>query len=235
VNLHAGAQIKLGNAANIATEGKFHAVGTAQSPVVFEGLNGAWNGISAQNGNLTTSADLRLEHVEISGASRGVHLKTPLYATITNTTISGVTDMGIEIVPNLSNGGGPNQDVLLDQVAISTNDAYGIVMANTSMARIQWCTVLGPGLTGLYLDNASPTILHSTIKWFDYGVRAITNSSPVFQDGAQGQNGGYNVITENTVGLQRGCPPAARQADALSTKLTARFAACPDLVGIWTM
>jgi hypothetical protein len=85
-----------------------------------------------------------LEHVEISGASRGVHLKTPLYATITNTTISGVTDMGIEMVPNLSNGGGPNQDVLLDHVAISTNDAYGIVMANTSMARI---------LTGLYLGE----------------------------------------------------------------------------------
>jgi hypothetical protein len=202
VNLHAGAQIKLGNAANIATEGKFHAVGTAQSPVVFEGLNGACNGISAQNGNLTTSADLRLEHVEISGASRGVHLKTPLFATITNTTISGVTDMGIEIVPNLSNGGGPNQDVTLDHVAISMNDAYGIVMANTSLARLQWCTLLGPGLTGLYLDNASPTILHSTIKWFDYGVRAITNSAPVFQDGAEGQNGGYNVITENTVGVQ---------------------------------
>jgi hypothetical protein len=125
-----------------------------------------------------------------------------MYATITNTTISGVTDMGIEIVPNLSNGGGPNQDVTLDHVMISTNDSYGIVMANTSMARIQWCTVLGPGLTGLYLDNASPTVLHSTIKWFDYGVRAITNSSPVFQDGAQGQNGGHNVITENTVGVQ---------------------------------
>jgi hypothetical protein len=141
--IYPGAEVKMGSGASIYTEGKFHAVGNASNKIQFTSTAG-WNGISAQNGNLTTSADLRLEHVEISGANRGVHLKTPLYATITNTTISGVTDMGIEIVPNLSNGGGPNQDVLLDHVAISTNDAYGIVMANTSTARI---------LTGLYLGE----------------------------------------------------------------------------------
>ncbi len=125
VNANAGSFFSMGSGASIYTEGKFHAVGSASNKIQFTSTAG-WNGISAQNGNLTTSADLRLEHVEISGANRGVHIKTPMYATITNTTISGVTDMGIEIVPNLSNGGGPNQDVLLDHVAISTNDAYGI-------------------------------------------------------------------------------------------------------------
>ncbi len=201
---NANAQFKMGSGSSITVNGVFHAEGSVNDSVKFSSAQGAsaWNGISAYNTQLTSSADFLLDYVEISGASRAVHVRTSMPAVISNSTINGTTEMAIEIVPNLANSGSSNEDVLIDHVTINTDDGDGIVVVNTSLAKIQGCTLNGQtqeSTAGFRFDNASPVIVGTKIENFYYGVLAVTNSTPVFQDG---QFGGYNIIRNNIIGVQ---------------------------------
>lgn len=201
---NADAQFSMGSGSSITVNGVFHAEGTANNRVKFISTQGAlaWNGINAYNPNLVTLANLLLNHVEISGASRAVHVRTSMSATISNSSITGTTEMAIEIVPNLVNSGNSNEDVLIENVTITPDDGDGIVVVNTSLARIQDCILSGSAqefTAGLRFANASPVIVGTKVENFYYGVLAVTTSTPAFQDG---QFGGYNTIRNNIIGVQ---------------------------------
>ena len=202
-NLHPGSQVKMGNGAAIYTEGKLHAIGTAQSPIVFQGNNGAWwNGISAKTGNFSgILGDIRLEHVNISNTTKPLHLETPVAAYIANATLNS-PGIGIEILPNYNLRVEPPTPptMQLNAVTINNTSGSGITVENFSDLNIGSCVVSGyQAFAGIALTNSSPKILQSTFQGFEIGIWGVANSSPLLFD--QGI-GGFNTFTDDIVGAQ---------------------------------
>jgi hypothetical protein len=203
VYANSSAQIKMGNGASIYTEGKFHAVGTAQSPVVVLGNNGAiWNGITAQSGNSSgVLGDVRLEHVSFSNANTPVQLRTPVAAYIANVTLNS-PQIGMQILPNylIFVQPPPPPTMQINNATINGAYSYGITVENFSDLVINSCTVTGnQGIAGISLTGASPKILGSTVSNFEVGIWGVANSAPLLFD--QGV-GGFNVFTSNMTAAQ---------------------------------
>ena len=201
--VNTGAQITMGTNTFITTEGKFHAIGTGEAPVVFQGTGGAtWQGIRAKSGNFSgILGDIQLNNVTVSNATIPIHLETPLAAYLGNVTLNSPS-IGIEILPNYNLWVQPPPPPTMQLIAATINSAsgYGITVENFSDLQIGSCVITGnQAIAGLALTGSSPKILESTLQDFELGIWGVSNSAPVlFDEGI----GGYNTITSTIAGAQ---------------------------------
>jgi hypothetical protein len=204
MTIYGGTLFKVAQTATIRTEGKFHAIGTAQSPIVFQGNNGAWwNGITAKTGDFsTTYGDIRLEHVTFSNTTKPLHIETPITAVVQNAVLNSPS-IGIEILPNYNyavDPPAPPPTMQLNAVTISGAGTYGITVENFSDLHVDGCVISGnQGNTGIALTNSSPKILETIVHDFEVGILGVANSAPLLFD--QGI-GGYNTFTDNMIAAQ---------------------------------
>jgi len=199
----AGAQFKFESGASIFAQGTFHAVGTAQSPIVFQGNNGAtWGGIvlyesGANNSQLTYATISNVltyggSALNITGAT-GVSVR---YCTIINNT-GGYANNGLSV----SNAGWPdigyNTIVGTTGYGVSFQNSYGYLYGNVikynGFGGVS-CSFASPtfGKPGIYSYNGN-----NTIKGGPYGIRATASSYP-YVGSCYNTMVGYNDIDSSS-------------------------------------
>lgn len=72
--------------------GKLKAVGTAAQPIIFKGSRASWEGIHFEHASHGSNQEQRLEHVDISGGTKGISARGSINLSLNHVTIHNVAN-----------------------------------------------------------------------------------------------------------------------------------------------